>query len=73
MRGGVVVGTQGEGGRRMSIPDSGGVRWSLVGTLRIGERVVASCEVGWIGSAIAGGRDYPVGLATLVCCQNSSP
>ena len=41
MRGGVVVGAQGEGGRRRSIPDRGGVRWSCVGDLRIGERVCA--------------------------------
>ena len=31
MRGGVVVGAQGDGGRVRSIPDMGGVRWSLVG------------------------------------------
>ena len=35
MRGGVVVGSQGEGGRRRSIPDRGGVRVCR----RIGERV----------------------------------
>ena len=36
---GAVVGTQGEGGRVMSIPDRGGVRWSLFGERRIGDGV----------------------------------
>ena len=41
MRGGVVVGDQGEGGWSSSIPDRGGVRWSLFfGARRMGERVV---------------------------------
>ena len=41
MRGGVVVGAQGDGGRWSSIPEKGGVRWSLdVGALGIGDRVL---------------------------------
>ena len=38
MRGGVVVGDQGDGGRRRRIPERGGVRWSLFGARWIGER-----------------------------------
>ena len=40
MRGGVVVGDQGEGGRSRSIPVSGGERWSVFEARRIGESVV---------------------------------
>jgi len=41
IRGGDVVGDQGEGGRRSSIPERGGVRWSFdFGARRMGERVV---------------------------------
>ena len=41
MRGGVVVvvGDQGEGGRRRRISERGGARWSLVDARQIGERV----------------------------------
>ena len=40
MRGGVVVGAQGDGGRRSSIPENGCGRWSLdLGARRIGDRV----------------------------------
>ena len=47
MRGGVVVGSQGEGGRRRSIPDRGGVRVCR----RIGERVFV---VGGSGRLVCG-------------------
>ena len=40
MRGGVVVGAQGGGGWVRSIPDIGGVRWSLVEFLTMGEREI---------------------------------
>ena len=60
MRGGDVVGAQGDGVRRSSIPDIGGVRWTVVGVLLIGERevLVGECDrtgvvVGWCG---AGGQ-----------------
>ena len=49
MRGGVVVGAQGDGGRRSSIPDIGGVRWSVVGVLLIGESEVLVGECGRTG------------------------
>ena len=40
MHGGVVVGAQGDGGRRSSIPENGCGRWSLdLGARRIGDRV----------------------------------
>ena len=43
MRGGVVVGAQGDGGRWSRIPENGCERWSLVlGTRRIGDRVVVA-------------------------------
>jgi len=57
MRGGDFVGAQGDGGRRSSIPDIGGVRWSVFGVLLIGEReiLVGECGrtgvvVGWCGA-----------------------
>jgi len=41
MRGGVVVGAQGDGGWRSSIPENGCGRWSLdLGARRIGDRVL---------------------------------
>ena len=43
MRGGVVLGSQGGGGMVRRIPDSGGVRWCLVGLCGIGEGV---CDLG---------------------------
>ena len=43
MRGGVVDGSQGDGGLIRKIPDSGGVRCCLVGLCGIGEGV---CVVG---------------------------
>ena len=56
MRGGVVVGAQGDGGWRSSMPDIGGVRWSVVGVLLIGESevLVGECDrtgvvAGWCG------------------------
>ena len=39
MRGGVVAGDQGEGGRMRRVSDRGGARWSLVVARQIGERV----------------------------------
>ena len=50
MRGGDVVGAHGEGGCRRSIPDMGGVRWSLFVICRIGERVVIGGGFGWSGA-----------------------
>ena len=47
MRGGVVDGIQGEGGFIRRIPDSGGVRWCLVGLCSIGEGVCVVGLVGW--------------------------
>ena len=44
MRGGVVDGSQGEGGRRRSIPDRGGVRVCR----RIGERVFVVGGAEWL-------------------------
>ena len=41
MRGGVVVGAQGDGGRWIRIPENDCERWSLVlGTRRIGDGVL---------------------------------
>lgn len=40
MRGGVVVGAHGDGGRVRNIPDIGGVRWDLVVCGCIGEREI---------------------------------
>ena len=40
MRGGVVVGDQGEGGCMRSIPVGGGARWGVFKTRRIGDGVV---------------------------------
>ena len=46
MRGGDVFGAHGEGGCRRSIPDMGGVRWSLFRVCRIGEREVIGLGLG---------------------------
>ena len=46
MRAGDVVGAHGEGGCRRSIPDMGGVRWSLFCVCRIGEREVIGLGLG---------------------------
>ena len=43
MRGGVVDGSQGDGGLIRKIPDSGGVRCCLVGLCGIGEGVDDLC------------------------------
>ena len=47
----VSVGSQGDGGRRSMIPDSGGVCWWCLGILYIGDRVVVDGVVvfGWGG------------------------
>ena len=76
MRGGVVDGDQGEGGCRRIIPDSGGgVRWSVFGTRRIGERLVftvgngCSCPDGGETLGDAGGYFFwsgEVGVGTCV-------
>ena len=85
MRGGDVVGAHGEGGCRRSIPDMGGVRWSLFGFCRIGERVVVGGGFGWsgdlsgdAGGSLGGGGDGPdwVGGACVdfvSSAQKSSP
>jgi len=40
IRGGVVIGSQGDGGFRRSMPDRGGVCWCFFGIRYIGDRVV---------------------------------
>ena len=53
MRGGVVVGDQGEGGCRRSIPVSGGERWSVLEARRIDESVVIVGDgVGWLDGGV---------------------
>ena len=44
MRGGVASGAHGDGGRRKTIPERGGVRCDFVGARRIGDSVVAIDE-----------------------------
>ena len=56
MRGGVVDGIHGEGGFIRKIPDSGGVRWCLVGLSGIGE---GDCVVGLVVCS--------VGVCVWVC------
>jgi len=60
MIGGVVVGSQGEGGCRSSMPDRGGVRWCLLGTRWISERVVVD------GGGCCSG-DTSVGVGVCGC------
>ena len=48
--------TQGEGDRMRSIPDRGGVRWSLFGERRIGDGVLVDWGSGWESRArVCGG------------------
>ena len=85
MRGGDVVGVQGEGGWRNNIPEKGGVRWSCdFGTRRMGEGVFV--VVFFVGCILLGGAreercndvwtgewDWTTGLSALMFFQKSLP
>ena len=64
IRGGVVDGAQGDGGLIRNMPDSGGVRWVLVGLYGIGESVFALGVVNGCMWCVG------VGVCTFIMCES---